>query len=103
MLDIIASNFDDVTVYSKHPNHYLSHLRQAFEVVKKYNVTLRPDKWLFFQEEAELLRHLISSDGIKPASKTLDKIAKFELPKTKSVRERDVRVCRIDGWDDSVM
>jgi len=55
LLDIIASYFDNITVHSKHPDYHLSHLRQAFEVVRKYNFTLRPDKCLFFQEEAELL------------------------------------------------
>jgi len=65
LLDIIASYFDDITVLSKHLNHYLSHLRQAFEVVRKYNFTLRPDKCLFFQEEAELLGYIVSPDGIK--------------------------------------
>ena len=84
LLDIIASYFDDVTVHSKYLNYHLSHLRQVFEVVKKYNFTLRPDKCLFFQEEAELLGHIVSPDGIKPANKTLDKVAKFELPKNKT-------------------
>ena len=84
MLDIIASYFDDVTVYSKHSNHHLSHLRWVFEVVRKYNFTLRPDKYLFFQEEAELLGHIVSPNGIKPVSNTLDKVAKFELPNNKT-------------------
>jgi len=48
LLDIIASYFDDVTVHSKHSDYYLSHLRQAFEVVRKYSFTLRLDKCLFF-------------------------------------------------------
>jgi len=48
LLDINASYFDNVTVHSKHPNDHFSHLRQAFEVVRKYNFTLRQDKCLFF-------------------------------------------------------
>ena len=52
LVDIIASYFDDVTVYSKHVNHHLSYLEQAFEVVRKFNFTLRPDKCLFFQEKS---------------------------------------------------
>ena len=52
LVDILASYFDDVTVHSKHPNHHLSHPRQAFEVLKKYNFTLKPDKCLFFQEKS---------------------------------------------------
>ena len=51
LLDLIASDFDDVTVYSKHLNHYLSRLRQAFEVVRKYNFTLRTDQYLFFKKK----------------------------------------------------
>ena len=79
LLDIITSYFDNIRVHSKQLNNYLSYLRPVFEVVRKYNFTLRPDKCLFFQEEAELLGHIISPDRIKPASKTLDKVANFEL------------------------
>ena len=84
MLEIIASYFDNVTVHSKHPNYHLSYLRQAFEAVEKYNFTLRPDKCLYFHEEAGLLEHIVSSDRIKSTSKTLDKVTKFELPKNKT-------------------
>ena len=55
-------------------------------MVSKYNFTLRPDKCLFFQEEAELLGYIVSPDGIKLASKTLNRVAKFELPKNKTVK-----------------
>ena len=94
LLDIVASYFDDVTVYSKHSNYHLSYLRQTFEVVRKYNFTLRPDKCLFFQEEAELSGHIVSPNGIKPASKTLDKVAKFELPKNKTELKSFIHLCR---------
>jgi len=52
LLDIVASYFDDVTVHSKHSNLHLSHLRWTFEVVRKYNFTLRPDKCLFFSRRS---------------------------------------------------
>ena len=84
LLDIIASYFDSVMVYSKYLNHCLSHLRQAFGVVRKYNFTLRPDKCLFFQENAELLEYIVSPNEIKLVSKTLNKVANFELPKNKT-------------------
>ena len=93
MLEIIASYFDDVTVYSKHVNHHLSYLEQAFEVVRKFNFTLRPDKCLFFQEEVGLLGYIVSPDEIKPASKTLDKVAKFELPKNKTELKLFIYLC----------
>ena len=84
LVDIIVSYFDEVIVYSKYLNHYLSHFIWTFKVVKMFHFTLRPDNYLFFPEEAELLEYIISSDKIKPASKTLDKVAKFELSKNKT-------------------
>ena len=46
-----------------------------------------------FQEEAELLGHIVSLNGIKPASKTLDKVAKFELPKNKTELKSFIHLC----------
>ena len=63
-------------------------------MVRKYNFTIRPDKYLFFQEKAELLGHIASPDGIEPASKTLDKVAKFELPKNKIELKSFIYLCR---------
>jgi len=81
LLDIIASYFDNVTVYSKNPKYYLVHLRKVFEVVKIYNFTLRPDKCLFFQEEVELLGYTIGSSSIKSVNKILNKVTIFKVSK----------------------
>ena len=66
----------------------ISHFREVFETVRKYNSTLKPEKCLFFQEEVELLRHMVSPTGIKPTAKLLQKISLFE-PKSKT----DIKVC----------
>ena len=48
---------------------------------------------MFFQEEAELLRHIVSPDRIKAASKTLDKVAKFKLPKNTTELKSFIHLC----------
>jgi len=48
---------------------------------------------LFFQEEAELLEHIVSPNDIKPASKTLDKVTRFELPKNKTELNLFIHLC----------
>ena len=93
LLDIVASYFDDATVHSKDPKLHLAHLRRVFEAVRKYNFTLRPDKCLFFQEEAELLGHIVSPSGIKPADKILNKVTIFELPKNKTELKGFIHLC----------
>lgn len=38
---------DDITVYSKHRNNRISHLKNIFERCKKYGISLNPKKCYF--------------------------------------------------------
>ena len=91
--DIVASYFDDITTHSKNPKVHLSHLRKVFEVTRKYNFTLRPDKCLFFQEEIEILGYSVSPKGIKPSGKILHKVSIVELPTNKTNVKAFVHLC----------
>jgi RNase H-like domain found in reverse transcriptase/Reverse transcriptase (RNA-dependent DNA polymerase)/Integrase zinc binding domain/Integrase core domain/gag-polyprotein putative aspartyl protease/Retrotransposon gag protein len=93
MYKILAIYFDDATVYSQTVEQHISHLRQVFETVRKHNFTLKPEKCLFFQEEIELLGHMVSPSGIKPTSKLLQKIDLFDEPKSKTDIKAFVHLC----------
>ena len=67
----VAIYFDDATVHSKDAEAHLLHLRETFEIIRKYNFTLRLEKCSFFQEEIELLGYKVSPNGIKPIDKLL--------------------------------
>ena len=56
---------DDITVFSKSDNQYLDNLRQVLIKCRKFGISLNPKKSLFGLEEANLLRHIISKDGIR--------------------------------------
>ena len=93
LADIVASYFDDVTVHSKNTESHLCHLRKVFEIVRKYNLTLRPDKCLFFQEEIELLGFQVSPRGIRPSAKITQKISLFKLPTNKTELKAFIHLC----------
>jgi hypothetical protein len=57
--------FDDTSIHSKDIEAHLLYLREIFEIIRKYNFTLRSEKYLFFQDETELLGYKVSPNGIK--------------------------------------
>ena len=91
--DTVASYFDDVTAHSKEADSHLIVLRKAFEVARKYNLTLRPDKCLFFQDQIELLGHTVSPSGIKPSDKIINKVSVFAYPQNKTEVKSFVHLC----------
>jgi hypothetical protein len=91
--EFVAAYFDDLTVHSSDANLHLSHLEKMFSVIRKYNFKLRPDKCQFFQTEIELLGHIVSASGIKPAPKLLDKIALSKVPENKTDIKSFIHLC----------
>ena len=51
---------DDITIYSKHRNNHISHLKNIFERCKKYGISLNPKKCYFSLLEDNLLGFIVS-------------------------------------------
>lgn len=79
---------DDIIVIGGSINHHLHNLQKVFEVCRKYNLKLNPEKCEFFRHEVTFLGHNCSEKGIKPDNKKLDAIDKYPRPHDKDAARR---------------
>ena len=54
----VVAYLDDITMLSKSDKVHLTHLRQAFDKCRKYDLSLNTKKSLFAMEEGRLLGHM---------------------------------------------
>ena len=55
---------DDITVYSKHKNNHVNHLKHIFERFIKFGISLNPEKCYFALSKGKLLGFIVSKKGI---------------------------------------
>jgi transposase InsO family protein len=65
---------DDIIVFSKTEEEHLEHLRKVFEVIRKNQLYIQPEKCEFLAERVEFLGHFISADGIEMDPKKVQTI-----------------------------
>ena len=73
---------DDILVYSKTPEDHLTHLREVFEILRTQKFFCRLHKCHFNDTEMKYLGHLISSDGVRPDPKKVEKVKEWPRPTT---------------------
>jgi hypothetical protein len=71
---------DDILVYGKDAEEYLTNLRSVFERFRRYKITINPDKCLFGVTSLEFLGHTINENGISFAQTKLDSVVNFVKP-----------------------
>lgn len=79
-LDFASAYIDDIIIGSKDENEHLSHLRQVFERLKKYQLTINPEKCVFMKSEVKFLGHQVSCSGIRPIPAKVEIIRNFQRP-----------------------
>ena len=57
---------DDIIIFSKTPQEYLSHIQMVFEKLKSVNFSMKKSKCGFFSKETQYLGHILSATGIRP-------------------------------------
>lgn len=60
MYKLVLVYLDDITLFSKNFDEYLSHLKQVFERCKEYGISLDPKKCISIVQEGELLGIIVS-------------------------------------------
>jgi len=76
---------DDMLVKSSKGEDHISHLRECFEILNKYDMKLNPAKCTFGVPSGEFLGYLVTERGIEANPK---QIATFlEMPSPKTTRE----------------
>jgi len=72
---------DDILIFSNSIEEHLQHLKQVFEIFRKYEVKINIGKCCFFKEEVEVLCHVVSKNGLKTIKSKIDSVAKWLKPK----------------------
>ena len=78
----VVAYIDDINVYSKTPKEHINHLRRTFECLRTANLTLNPDKCVFFKKNLQFLGFIITADGVAADEEKIIKIKNFPQPKT---------------------
>lgn len=73
---------DDILVFGKDEEDFISNLEQIFKRLRQYNVTLNPKKCRFGMDSVEYVGHVISFDGITFSNEKRGKVLDFPLPGT---------------------
>jgi hypothetical protein len=72
-----------LTVFSKDRKDHVHHLRQIFDICKKYGIFLNPKKPNFRVDEGKLIGHVVSNEGVKTDPTRIKAIQKIPLQETK--------------------
>lgn len=71
---------DDIVVLGCSENHHLRNLEQVFEVCRKYQLKLNPDKCEFFRHEVVFLGHRCTGEGVLPDQTKFEAIRNYLVP-----------------------
>ena len=73
---------DDILVHAENEEQFMERLRLIFEGLRRYRVTINPDKTALGMNSIELAGHQIDATGMKFKEDKLDKVTGFPLPTT---------------------
>jgi len=72
--------FDDILIYSPTWEMHLHHVTQTLEILKQQQFFLKANKCAFGKQELEYLGHIVSHQGVKVDSKTIDVVVAWPQP-----------------------
>lgn len=84
-LDFCFPYIDDFLIASKNREEHRQHLRQLFQRLQEYGLTINPSKCTFEATEVRFLGYLINKEGTRPLPEKTEAITTFKKPST--VRE----------------
>ena len=79
---ILELYLDDIIVHGTSEEEYIDNLRQVFDRLTKFNITLNPAKCRFGMEEVEYVGHTINADGMSFSEAKREEVLDFPLPTT---------------------
>ena len=78
--DICEVYIDDVLIYGRDEDEYISNLRSVFARLKERKVTINPDKCIFGASEIEFVGHVLDKDGASFSKTKFDSVIEFVKP-----------------------
>ena len=73
---------DDIIVFSRSFKEHLQDLEQVFSRLIEAGIVLKPSKCQFAVQQVEYLGHIVSSRGLSPDPRKIEKLKTFPTPKT---------------------
>lgn len=86
--DVAFAFQDDVISAAATESKMLDNLRKIFEICRKYNLKLNPEKCLFFRHEVTFLGHKCSAKGLEPDEEKIKKVRDYPVPKNADEAKR---------------
>ena len=81
-LDFVFVYIDDVLIASANEKEHREHLRQVFQRLHEYGVSINLNKCVFGRSELTYLGYHVSSAGIRPMEDRVEAIKNFPKPQT---------------------
>lgn len=78
--DFVICYLDDILIFSENEEQHLLHLKQVFDRLCEYGLTINPAKCQLGQSEVTFLGRQISQNGIVPKQQNVDRILSLPLP-----------------------
>jgi hypothetical protein len=78
---------DDILILGETLEEHNSKLREVFQKLREFNITIEPDKCEFLKEELNYLGHVVTADGVKPDKKKITAVIDFPIPRS----QKDLR------------
>jgi len=72
---------DDIIIFSENLEDHIRKLEKVFTRMKEVNLTLKPSKCEYLQEQVSIRRYIVSAEGIYPKEGKLAGIKEFPTPK----------------------
>lgn len=79
---------DDIIVVGRSEKHHLQNLKEVFEVMRKYDLKINPEKCKFFKREVTFLGHKCTENGILPDDAKFIAVKRYPVPSTKEEVKR---------------
>lgn len=80
-LDFVFGYIDDICIASDDEAQHQTHLRQVFERLSEYGLSINMAKCSLGKKEVKFLGHLITENGIRPLPEKVEVVKNFKLPK----------------------
>jgi len=84
---------DDLMVIGCSEKHMIKNLTDVFNICRKYNLKLHPEKCSFFMHEVTFLGHKCTDKGVLPDDKKYDVIKNYPVPHDADSARRFVAFC----------
>lgn len=81
---------DDIIVIGCSERHHLNNIKDIFEVCRKFNLKLNPQKCQFFKTEVIFLGHRCTANGLLPDENKISAVKNYPTPNDKDATRRFV-------------